>query len=403
MTTEPQTAELRSAARALLASPMLDRSDSATFALVRRHRGELARRFGDELGYRLDATKPGFVRMSKTPGPAHTPRPVRTRSGRNFDPRRYALCCLVLAAIEGEGERTTAARLFARVSERAESVPDLGFRTDVASDRRAFIQAVQAVVSMGVLDLAEGDEERFARGEEGGDALYRVDRDRIALLLAAIPPPSLASDPAGLGVDIYPATDDGRLRRLRHRVMRSLVEEPVVYVDDLDDDERDYLTRTRARIERILEEHFGLTLEVRAEGWVAVDVAGELTDVAFPDYGSVSVTALRICDEQRARRERGEEPPWPMEEVDAFVARLGDEYSGYWRESAVGNAAEVRRLRDEAVDLLVSLRLARVDAAGLVALAGAARFAAAEADLPERRPAPPPDQLSLSPEPRGTT
>lgn len=399
MTTELDQAERRAAARAMLVSPVLDRSDAEAFGLVRRHRGDLARLFGDELGYRLDATRSGFARLAKTPGPAHTPRPLRTRNGRDFDNRRYALCCLVLASIETEGERTTAARLFTQVAERGEALPGLGFRTDVAADRRAFVQAVQAVTAMGVLELAEGDEERFARGEKGGDALYRIDRERAALLLAATPPPSLANYPEGLGLDVYPVTDDGRVRRLRHRVMRSLVEEPVVYIDDLDDDERDYLTRTRARIERVLADCFGLSLEVRAEGWAAVDPTGELTDLTFPDYGSVPVAALRICDEQRARRVRGEDPCWPLDDVDAFVARLGTEYAGYWRESTAGNDTEVRRLRSEAVALLVSLRLVRVDDAGLVALPGAARFAAADTDLPVPRRDRSTEQLTLDPDP----
>src|SRR5205085_11079043 len=135
------------------------------------------------------------------------------------------------------------------------------------------------------LELAEGDEEAFARNQQGGDALYRVDRDRLGLLPAVTRPPSLARDPDSMLAEPYPDTDDGRLRRRRHRVMRALVEQPVVYIDDLAPDEVDYLVNQRASIERTLAVWTGLELEVRAEGWVAVEPDGYLTDSRGPESG----------------------------------------------------------------------------------------------------------------------
>ena len=329
-------AERRDAARALLMSPVLGRTSPQALALVRRHRVELDSVFNDELGYRLYANRPALARLAKAVGPGHVPRGLATRNGRRFDGRRYALACLVLAVLEGEGERTTAARLFREVASRAASIVGLAFSTDVAADRRAFVQAVQAVVGLGVLELAEGDEERFARAEDGGDALYRVDRDRLGLLPAVVLPPSLADGPDAVLAEPYPDTDDGRVRRRRHGVMRALVEQPVVYTEDLDSDEVDYLHRQRGRIERVLDERFGLRLEVRAEGWVAVDPDAELTDLRWPDYGTAETTALRLCDELRARRRRGDPERWPDEEVVGFVGGLAAEYAGYWRRHTDG-------------------------------------------------------------------
>lgn len=373
--------EAREAARALLMAPVLDAGAGPALGLVRRHRTELAKVFADELGYRLDASRPALARLAKAVGPGHVPRGLATRSGRRFDRRRYALVCLVLGVLEQEGERTTAARLFREVATRAADIDGLAFSADVAADRRAFIQAVQAVVDLGVLELAEGDEERFARAQEGGDALYRVDRDRLGLLPAVVMPPSLADSPSAVLTEPYPDTDDGRVRRRRHRVLRALVEQPVVYADDLEPDEAEYLLRQRARIEHVLAERFGLTLEVRAEGWVAVDPDAELTDLRWPDYGTAETTALRLCDELRARRLRGDPERWPEADVVAFVAGLAADYAGYWRRDAAGDTGAAT-LAGEATALLEALRIAHQVDGALVARPAAGRFAAADPAAP---------------------
>lgn len=369
--------ELRRAVRAALAEPIAG-AGSPTVGLVRRHRGELTRFFADELGYRLDASRPGVVRLAKLPGPGHEARGLSSRAGRPFDGPRYALTCLVLASAEGAGERTTLARLFADVGLRAATIDGLAWRSDVAADRRVFIHAVQAAVDLGVLELADGDEERFARGDPGGDALYRIDRERLALLPTAPQPPSLAAGADNVAHEAYPDTEDGRNRRRRHRVTRALVEQPVVYHDDLADDEREYLVRQRGRLERLLAGKIGLTLEVRAEGWVAVDEAGELTDLRWPDYGAANTTALRLCDELRARKTRGEPTLWPWAEVVAFTRGLAAEYSGSWKQGTDTDAG-AELLATEAVGILAAARLVARLEVGIAARPAAARYAAAPA------------------------
>jgi uncharacterized protein (TIGR02678 family) len=372
------TDELVAATRALLAQPLIDRSSPTSLALVRRHRVELTRWFADEMGYRLDASRPGVARLAKLPGPGHAPRGLRTRQGRPFDGRRYAIVCLVLASAEAAGERCTLAQMFDDVAARAAGVEGLVFDTDVGADRRVFIQAVQAVAGLGVLERAEGDEEGFARGIAGGDALYRVDRERLALLPTAPQPPSLAGSPRDVGFEPYPDTEAGRARRRRHRVTRALAEQPVVYQGDLTDDEHDYLRSQRGRLQRLLADRVGLTLEVRAEGWVAVDEAGDLTDLRWPDYGAAETTALRLCDELRHRRGRDEPPVWPFDELAGYVRGLADEYAGYWRKDAATEAGALD-LAERAVGILVAARLVRRTEAGVVALPAAGRYAAARA------------------------
>jgi len=366
--------ELRQAVRALLAEPLASRGSTALGG-VRRHRKELARWFTEELGYRLDATRPGVARLAKLPGAGHQPRGLSTRAGRPFDGRRYALTCLVLAASEAAGDHTTLARLFDDVSVRASAIGGLEWDSGRGSDRRVFIQAVQAAVDLGVLERAEGDEERFARGEAGGDALYRIDRDRLTMLPTAPQPPSLAASPAQVADEAYPDTEDGRARRRRHRITRALVEQPVVYHDDLAPDELDYLRSQRARLERVLAEKVGLTLEVRAEGWVAVDEAGTLSDLRWPDYGAAETTALRLCDELRSRKRRADPPRWAVGDITAFVQNLAVEYAGYWKQGT-DSAAGAQSLAEDALAILVAARLVQRHPDGIEARPGAGRYAA---------------------------
>ena len=381
----PDPVEFQTAARALLAEPIAERSGPA-FALIRRHRRELARWFADELGYRLDATRTSVARLAKLPGPGHQPRGLATRGGRRFDGRRYALTCLVMACAESAGEHTTLQRLFEDVSVRAATVEGLGWDGRMAADRRVFIQAVQALQDLGVFDKADGDEERFARGEAGGDALYRIDRERLSLLPTTAQPPSLATGPQEVAREAYPDTEQGRVLHRRHRVTRALVEEPVLYRSDLSDEEIDYLHSQRGRLERMLGDRLGLSLEVRAEGWVAVDESGELSDLRWPDYGAAETTALRLCDELRGRRLRGDGALWPPAEIAAFVRDLAREYVGYWKKGAEADAG-AQRLADEAIDILVAARVAaRAPDGGLQALAAAGRFAAAQPIRPASTP-----------------
>ncbi len=368
--------DFRQAVRALIASPLMG-SETESLAGVRGHRQELERFFGEELGYRLEASQPGLARLAKVPGPGHQPRGL-TRGTKRFTARRYALVCLVLAAAETAGERTTANRLFQEVAARAGAIEGFAFSTETATDRRAFIQAVRAVQGMGVLELAEGEEERFARAEEGADALYRVDRDRLALIPTTSLPPSLYSSPDEMPADRYPETEEGRLRRRRHRVTQALVEEPVVYLEDLEQDEIDYLNSQRPRLERLLREKVGLTLEVRAEGWVTVDEDQELSDISWPEYSTHHAAALRICDELRRRRLAGAGSVWPEDEVAGFVAELADEYEGYWRQDAQ-TPAGTALLTAEAIDLLEALRLVERQQDGIAARHGAGRFASTAA------------------------
>jgi uncharacterized protein (TIGR02678 family) len=360
------------AARSLLKGGYVSGDDAKG---VRRQRRRIAEIFRDQLGWRVTADDNGPVRALCTPGAGHVPRGLTNRSGRPFDPRRYALLFLVLASLEAAGARTTLRLLFADVCNRAGGLESLDFDNEQAASRRAFVHAVQAAVDLGILELAEGAEEDFAaRGE--GDALYRVDRERLTRLLATSKPPSLAAGPdAAVAEDLYTATEDGQRRQRRHRVLRALVCEPVLYRGDLTEAELDYLSSQEPRIRRLLEEVFGLDLETRAEGWIAVDHAGDLSDEKFPAIQAARAAALAVVDETRVRRQGAATVGWTAEELVAFAASLANRFGSSWPLQPDDIEATAKMAADAAA-VLIAMRLAEpADKGNITVLPAAGRFA----------------------------
>jgi uncharacterized protein (TIGR02678 family) len=247
---------------------------------------------------------------------------------------------------------------------------DLDF--DRLADRRAFTHAVQAAADLGILDLRDGDEERFAKKEEGGDALYQVHHRRLAQVLAAPVPPSGAESAPDLAREAYPDTSEGHALASRHRLMRTLVEDAICYFDRLGDDDRAYLTTQRARIFRQLERMCGFEPELRAEGVAAIDRAGDTSDLAFPSEGTVAHAALLLAD-HLTRRHRAGDSTATMGELEAALATLVQRYRKYWRADLAADVGELTRL---ALDRLEAFCLIERIEGGVRPLPAIGRFAA---------------------------
>jgi uncharacterized protein (TIGR02678 family) len=364
--------ERRQAVRLLLASPFLadDSADPETFALVRRHDRWLKIWFGEQMGYRL-VVDTELARLHKRPAPGARRRALLTRSGAPFSPRHYALGCLVLAALERMEIQTTLSDLAAQVKVLAgseEGVRD--FDLDRYAERLAFVEAVRWLVDLSVLRLADGDESSFVEGR--GDALYDVHGRRLTQLLAAPVPPALAAGPEELAAETYPATEEGANRRLRHRLMRRLVEEPVLYFADLEPAELAYLTSQRHYLSRQVAEATGMVVEVRKEGLAAIDPEERLSDLAFPSSGTVSHAALLLGEElaARARRDGGLEAI-PRRDLASLLEDLLVRYGRFWSQRY---KEDPDRLLDEALLRLELMGLADLRPEGVVARPAVARL-----------------------------
>ncbi len=386
---EREMTEIRDAVTALLRRPLLTfEAAPVEFPKVRRHQTRLKEWFAEELGYRL-VVDSEFARLMKVPPPVTgASRVLATPSGAPFTSLHYSLLCLVLAVLEKSGDQTTLEAIAEDLQLRAAEIEGLFLDFDRAAHRRAFVQAVRALVDLTVLRLLDGDEERFARGEKGGNALYRVEHRRRTCLLSCGTSPSSAECPADLTREEVPPTAEGATRRHRHRIMRMLVEEPVLYLEDLSEDEQRYLRMQRSRMADRLERVCGLEVEIRMEGIVTVDASGCAGSGSFPAPGTVSHAALllakALCDRARragkpAREAAGtskrDAECTPMSDTEAAVAiaELAKEYGKWWRADAreEGGAA---RLAAEALELLASFRLVARREGGVVPLPAIARF-----------------------------
>lgn len=335
---EAARAERRRAVRALLARPLLgQREDPETYAAIVRHRRELGDWFADHTGWQLVVDVSGGVaRLHKTDDVDDATRPaVAGRQARPFDRRRYALLCLTLAVLDERPGQTTLRHVTDSVAAHSREQDGIEpFDPARMADRRALVDALKLLTGLGVIAERDGDSDRYATSE-GADALYDVDDRRIAQLVAAPSSPSLVDRPEELPVEVYPDTDDGCRLRARHRVMRRILDDPVVYYADLGQRERDWLAHSLGHVHEVCDRDVGLDLERRAEGLLAVDGDGELTDETFPDGGSTVKHAALLLAEQlcaRARTARADGP--------AATGREGDQGGDRGEGGEGGEAAE---------------------------------------------------------------
>jgi uncharacterized protein (TIGR02678 family) len=149
-------------------------------------------------------------------------------------------------------------------------------------------------------------------------------------------------------------TDELRNQALRRLLTRRLLDDPVVYYDELTEDERAYLISQRHNITGRITEATGLLAELRAEGVAMVDPDDELTDVRMPEQRTDGHVTLLVA-EYLASRGRA-----PRSELLAFVRRAAREHASYWRKGVTEPGAE-SELLDIALDKLTALRLADID------------------------------------------
>jgi uncharacterized protein (TIGR02678 family) len=327
--------------------------------------------------------QPGrFARLYKVPAHEDATRPAVV-SNRTFDRRRCALFCLALAALDDAPGQITLARLAELVGELSAD-PDGGVRAfdpTVMAERRAFVDALRLLASLGVLRVRDGDAERYAQSREG-DVLYDVDERLLGQMVAAPVPPSWAGTPERMLVEAIPDTQEGALLRARHVVIRRLLEDAVLYYDELSEPEFGWLDHSRGWLYRTLEREVGLPVERRKEGLAAVDPEGEVSDTLFPDGGSTAKHAALLLAAALVEHRRKSGEAIDAGDVVELVAGL---QAGYgkpcnWSKAYPPTAEGAARLAEDALAILEGFRLVVRGADGRWTIRPAiARFAPGEA------------------------
>lgn len=288
-----QLEDMQRAARILLAHPLVTERWPKPGALVSVRRWEtmLRTEFDRVLGYRLDIGRTS-ARLYRRPATLAANRGAFTSSGRPLGRLGYSSLCLVLAAVEGLGDQTTASQIAEEVQRLRAGDDALPVDLTRYDQRKAFVDALRWLEARGVLVLRDGEVDRWLSGDRDGDALYDLDQDIVSRLLVASP--SVLRDVDTMEdflVEAWGPSDEARTRALKHRIGRRVVTDPVVSLAALDPDELAHLRHRRGRIVGDLERLTGCRVEVRAEGMLLVD-DGELSDEAFPGTGTETQAAL---------------------------------------------------------------------------------------------------------------
>ncbi len=182
------------------------------------------------------------------------------------------------------------------------------------------------------------------------DVLYDVRRPVLGVLLSGIRGPSTVAASsfeerlAELTAEPVAETDELRNQALRRRLTRRLLEDPVLYYDELDDDERGYLLSQRHAITRRIADATGLVAEMRAEG-IAIVEPGRRADRRADARAAPLLVAERSARDQAT-----------LEELHAFVRQVAAEHATYWRKGVTEPGAETE-LAGTALEKLSALRL----------------------------------------------
>jgi Protein of unknown function (DUF2398) len=344
--------EVARGVRLLLARPLLTAvHDPDGFDLIRRRREPLMKWFDYYCGWRVHVEpRAGYARLFKT-----TQRPDHTRHAPQFDRRRYMLLCLTCAELL-DTTTTTIDALADRVRQAAAREHLPSFDPSRRADRTALADVLDFLAEFGAI---ESDEEQLR-----GDPVI------ITRLLSAPVSPSTVDHIEDLTRETRYENAHRSLWQ-RHSTMRRLMDDPVVYRDELTAGQLAFLVSPTGR--KIVQTGVGLagcTLEERAEGFLVVDADAIATDTRFPDDDShAKVAALLLLDRLARGPARLEEL---VEEARELLTKFRNWAKAYQSDGGAG------RLAADGVALLEAFGLARTENGTVRRLPAAARYAVEE-------------------------
>jgi uncharacterized protein (TIGR02678 family) len=400
-TANPETdAERRSAVRALLRNPLLAAAGdtSKEYDLVRRHSVWLKYWFAKFPMWSLHVDN-NVARLRKTPPDFQdeTRSAIDATSGSAFSRRRYALFCLSLAALERAERNVTLGQIAEAVMEFVAADSELsaaGFVFDISNHdhRRDLVHAVRFLLRLGLINRLHGDEQQFLSRSSVPDAVYAIDRSLLAVMLNVSRSPSALEaedgpgrkDPGSLFAVQPPLTEELRNRRTRARLVRTLLDDPILYLSELTGEERVYLERQKSYLLRQIQEATGLIPEVRREGIAMVDDAADVTDIKLPEEGTDGHVSLLLAAWVAEQCRRAPGRVIPLQEVHQYVGALIQAHRSRWRKAVREPGAEAQ-LAEDALLRLSGLRLVRITSDGVVPLAAVGRYASGSTVETERQ------------------
>jgi uncharacterized protein (TIGR02678 family) len=382
----------RRALRALLRKPLLladEPDDALDFARVRRHADELREWFSRHAGWSLDISAE-FARLRKLPADLRdSTRPaIDVRSGEPFTRRRYILLSLALAVLVRSERQTTLGRVADQIlilwnEEPVFTDAGLTFRMETYDERRDLVQVVRLLLLWRVLRRVDGSEERFVH-DRSADVLYNVRHIVLARLLVARRAPSLVSAPdfegrlSAMIEEPSADTDEQRNRRTRIGLARRLLDDAVVYYEELNSEEKAYVPRQRWHLLNQLVDATGFVPEERIEGFALADPFGDCSDLGMPEEGTDGHATILVAEFLALRRAQSRDTIVSFGAVADFLAAKAKEHCRHWRHDVAVPGSEHDFAR-KIVARLAGLGLVRVIDGAVLPMAAIHRFRMREA------------------------
>jgi len=359
------------------------------YRLVRRHQEYLQTWFAHWPGWTL-RVQPGLARLEKTASSDDdaTRGAVDPTNRIPFSRRRYGLFCLTLSVLCHEDRQTTLRQIAERLesSVRMDSrLAAAGFELDLRTQphRRDLVGVMRLLTNYQILTRLDGDDAQYLRGD--GDCLYRVDHALASATLCISRGPSMIDQPDlqsridAIHATARPDGEEPRTRELQYRLVRRLLDDAVVYEDDLTEHEIEYLRHQRSRLLQEIESATGMIAEVRHEGIALLDADGDLSDFRLPEQGTRGHAVLLVAEWLAGRQHETPSEFMRLSTLMEYIRWLADEHQSHWR-NGVTEPDGVEQLTEEVVRTMESLRLILLRGDRIIPLPAIARYRLAQSE-----------------------
>ncbi|WP_027363646.1 TIGR02678 family protein [Desulfotruncus alcoholivorax] len=305
------------------------------FGYIRAQYRELRDWFGEYCGFALLLNRQ-FAKLEKAPGQAQTWMGFDSFS----ESRDYALFTYCLWYLEGKNEMDQFL-----LTDMVEEIREYLAGQDVFLDwtlythRLSMARALKQLKALGALVAVDGDESDWARSGHEHNVLYESSY-LARYILRRFPRDLTTYDSiAAIEAGTYPDTPEGQLKKRRHHVYRRLLQEPVVYDWQWNEDERYYVRTQRHTILENLASFAGLEGQRYREGLLFYypEASGEM--YLFPTGRGVSDIVLLLAGELRRMLARAEGDIYIEEggrieltiaELEVIILRLKEKHKMLW-------------------------------------------------------------------------
>ena len=246
----------------------------------------------DNLAYDI-IIKDDFIKLEKIPGI-----PEEWMGINEFtEIKEYIFFILLITFLEDKNKEEQF--ILSSITEYIEhNYPDEKIEWTIFKNRKSLIKVMKFAIDIGIIKKNDGSEEEFSKSETG-DVLYEstgLSRYIVRRFSKNIEDSEsyedlLSDEFSGISKDL------GTVRK--NRVFRRLLLSPVVYNDENDNGDYDYIKSKRSFIRNTFEENLGWDIHIHKNGALAVlENSNEIKDI-FPNKKGESAVVLFINKEIR--------------------------------------------------------------------------------------------------------